>query len=113
MKFVSPEKRCAMCEPMTRGGFFIACLGLFLRPWRWLSAENRAVVVPRYLRQPDAVVVTQELLEDTPVALEVEVLDVVRATRRVDNESFPGTFIVPPNFRQLLYEDLKGWNRRS
>ncbi|HWO88457.1 MAG TPA: phage major capsid protein [Gemmatimonadales bacterium] len=46
--------------------------------------KSEQLRIPVHLWQPDVVVITSELLEDTPLALEAEILDVVRETRQLD-----------------------------
>ena len=46
--------------------------------------KSEQLRIPVHLWQPDVVVVTSELMEDTPLALEAEILDVIRETRQLD-----------------------------
>jgi HK97 family phage major capsid protein len=46
--------------------------------------KSEQLRIPVHLWQPDVVVITSELLEDTPLALEAEILDVIRETRQLD-----------------------------
>lgn len=56
-------------------------------PTTQTQPKSEQLRIPVHLWQPDVVVVTSELLEDTPLALEAEILDVIRETRQLDYDN--------------------------